>query len=237
MIEIHQKLSVGVVIPAHNEAPFVSAVIRAARGAEEVDEVLVVDDGSRDGTGDVAAREGARVVTHETNKGKGAAMQTGCRKSQSDVLIYLDGDLQSITPEKVERMIEPFKEGVDFVKTRFERRGGRVTQLTARPLLRHFFPEIDERFEQPLSGQIGIKKELMSRLELEDDMGVDVGLLIDVVERGARVAEVCIGSLKHDERELKGLEGMAEAVSRVVLDRAARYHRLDEAMEEITEAS
>lgn len=237
MIEIHLKLSISVVIPAYNEAPFIATVIGVARSVPEVDEVLVVDDGSTDATAEAAAEAGARVVSHEQNRGKGAAMHTGCRSAQSDVLIYLDGDFQNITPEKIRRIIEPFKEGVDFVKTRFERRGGRVTQLTARPMLGHFFPGIDKRFDQPLSGQIGIKKELLNRLELEADMGVDLGLLIDAVEGGARVTEVCIGALQHDERELKDLQGMAQAVSRVILDRAARYHRVEEAIEEVVEAS
>lgn len=235
MIEIHEKLSVGVVIPAHNEAPFIAGVIDTARAVPEVDEILVVDDGSSDGTAEVAAQEGARVVSHESNQGKGVAMSTGCRNSWCDVLIFLDGDLQNMSPVKIGRIIEPFRDGMDFVKTRFRRRGGRVTQLTARPMLGHFFPEIDERFEQPLSGQIGIKRELMSRLEMEDDMGVDLGLLIDVVERGARVAEVSIGQIDHDERELKDLEGMARAVTRVIIDRAARYGRVDEAIEEVLE--
>ena len=236
MIEIHLKLRVGVVIPAHNEAEFITTVIHAARAVPEVDEILVVDDGSSDRTAEVAAKQGARVVSHEENLGKGAAMTTGCRSSRSDVLIYLDGDLQNVTPEKIRRMIEPFREGIDFVKTRFERRGGRVTQLTARPMLGHFFPEIEEQFDQPLSGQIGIKKTLMGRLELEEDMGVDLGLLIDAVESGAGVSEVCIGELEHDERELKDLQVMARAVVRVILDRAVRYQRVDKAVEDIVEA-
>jgi glycosyltransferase involved in cell wall biosynthesis len=237
MIEIHLKLSVSVVIPAYNEAPFIATVIGAARSVPEVDEVLVVDDGSADGTATTATEAGARVVAHKENRGKGAAMRTGCSSARSDVLIYLDADLQNITPEKIQRIIEPFKKGFDFVKTRFGRRGGRVTQLTARPMLGHFFPEIDDRFDQPLSGQIGIKRELMDKLELEADMGVDLGLLIDAVEVGARVTEVSIGALEHDEREIKDLQGMAHAVSRVVLDRAARYHRVEEAIDQVVEVS
>jgi hypothetical protein len=125
------------------------------------------------------------------------------------------------------RILQPFTQGYDFIKTRFDRRGGRVTHLTAMPLLGRFFPEIEAQFEQPLSGQIGIKKELINRIELEDDFGVDVGLLIDAVEMGARVKQVCFGSLLHDERELHDLDHSARAVSRVIIDRAARYHRLD----------
>lgn len=60
MIEIHLKLRVGVVIPAHNEAEFITTVIHAARAVPEVDEILVVDDGSSDRTAEVAAKQGAR---------------------------------------------------------------------------------------------------------------------------------------------------------------------------------
>ncbi|MFQ5741857.1 MAG: glycosyltransferase, partial [Acidobacteriota bacterium] len=179
MIEITQRLKISVVLPAYNEAEFIGKVISAAKEVAEVDEVLVINDGSTDETANVAKEAGARVVSHKINRGKGFAMKTGCEKAIGDVLIFLDADLINIQPETIRRIIEPFKEGYDFVKTRFRRRGGRVTQLTARPLLGHFLPEIDEQFEQPLSGQIGIKKELMQKLDLEVDMGVDIGILID----------------------------------------------------------
>lgn len=236
MIEITQRLKISVVLPAYNEAAFIRNVIDAAKQVAEVDEILVVNDGSTDETAEIAREAGARVVSHKINRGKGFAMKTGCEKAIGDVLIFLDADLVNIRPEKIRRMITPFKEGYDFVKTRFHRRGGRVTQLTARPLLEHFFPEIEERFAQPLSGQIGIKKELMQKLDLEVDMGVDIGVLIDAVEMGAKIAEVDFGELIHDERELKDLDHMAKAVARVVLDRAAKYNRLEEAIETIQES-
>ncbi len=235
MLEIRQFLDVSIVIPAHNEEENIQRVIKAATALDFVDEVLVVDDGSRDLTVHVSKKAGARVISLDPNQGKGAAMKKGLEKANGDILVFLDADLKNITPKKIWRIIEPFKKGYDFVKTRFDRRGGRVTELTAKPLLSHFFPEIERGFEQPLSGQIGIKKELMSRLDLEDDSGVDLGILIDVVERGARTKQVYFGTLAHNEKELKNLEEMAAAVSRVILDRASRYKRLDDAIENIVE--
>lgn len=235
MIEVRQQLEVSVVIPAFNEERNVGKVVNAAKDVGEVDEVLVIDDGSEDRTADVAKGTGARLISLEENKGKGYAMRKGCEMAKGDILIFLDADLKNITPEKIQRIIDPFKDTYDFVKTRFDRRGGRVTHLTAKPLLGHFFPEIEERFEQPLSGQIGIKKELMNKIDLEDDMGVDIGILIDVVEMGRKVKEVYFGRLSHDEKQLNDLNETARAVSRVVLDRAARYDRIDKAIEEIGE--
>jgi glycosyltransferase involved in cell wall biosynthesis len=233
MIEVNQKLKVSVVIPAHNEAEHVTKVVQAARATRDVDEVIVVDDGSRDDTAAVARRGGADVVRHDNNRGKGAAMRTGRDRAKGDILIYLDADLKNVTPAKIQRLTDPFKIGCDFVKTRFDRRGGRVTRLTAQPLLGHFFPEIDESFEQPLSGQIGVTKRLMTKLDLEDDFGVDIGLLIDACQKGADVQEVYFGHLQHDERELKDLESSARAVSRTILDRAQKYGKVDRAFEEI----
>lgn len=235
MIEIRHQLKVSVVIPAFNEEEFIGNVIHVAQEVEEVDGVLVVDDGSTDKTTELAKKYGARVVSHKKNLGKGYAMKTGCERAEGDVLIFLDADLMNINPQKIKSIIDTFKEGYDFVKTKFNRRGGRVTRLTAKPLLGHCFPEISKAFDQPLSGQIGIKKELMERLDLEVDMGVDLGILIDVWEMGAKMKEVNFGDLVHDEKKLVDLEEMAKAVSRVVLDRASKYNRLEGAIEVIKE--
>lgn len=235
MIEIRQQLKVCVAIPAYNEEKNIERVIKAAKELDEVDEVLVINDGSKDKTAKVAKNAGTRVISLKENRGKGHAMKVGIEKSKGDVLIFLDADQRNISSKKIKKVISPFKDGYDFVKTRFDRRGGRVTHLTAKPLLGHFFPEIEEKFEQPLSGQIGIKKELMKKIELEGDTGVDVGILIDAVQMGAKIKEVYFGWLIHDEKELKDLDETARAVSRVILDRAAKYNRIDDAIEEITE--
>lgn len=175
MIEIRQKLSVSVIIPAHNEADNIKTVISATKKVREVDEILVVNDGSTDDTVNVAKKCGAKVISIIENKGKGHAMKIGGARSKGDVLVFLDADLKNITPEKIRKIIDPFRDLYDFVKTRFDRRAGRVTELTAKPLLGHFFPKIEKNFSQPLSGQIGIRKELFKKLTLEDDYGWMLG--------------------------------------------------------------
>jgi len=225
MIEINLKLKVSIIIPAYNEEKFIGSVIECVKRIDEVDEILVINDGSQDKTKAVAKRAGAKVISHKKNMGKGKAMESGCKNAEGDILIFLDADLKNLKPSKIRKILDQFKQGYDFVKTRFDRRGGRVTQLTALPLLGHFFPEIEEKFEQPLSGQIGIKKDLLERLELEEDMGVDIGILIDIFQMGVNAREVYFGRLSHDEKELEDLQEMAKAVSRVILDRAARYNR------------
>jgi glycosyltransferase involved in cell wall biosynthesis len=94
-----------VVIPAFNEGPAVAEVVRALRQAGAWHEILVVDDGSQDGTGERAAAAGARVVRHPYNKGNGAAVKTGIRAARGEFVLVIDGDGQH-KPEDAQRIVE-----------------------------------------------------------------------------------------------------------------------------------
>jgi glycosyltransferase involved in cell wall biosynthesis len=83
-----------IVIPAFNEAPSIAAVVRDLAAAAPWREIIVVDDGSGDGTGDAAASAGARVVRHPYNKGNGAAVKTGIREAAGAYILIADGDGQ-----------------------------------------------------------------------------------------------------------------------------------------------
>ena len=217
---------VTVIVPALNEAARVGGVVRLARRSRLVDEVLVVDDGSIDGTPEVARAAGARVITSSL-RGKGSAMQDGVRASASPLVLFLDGDLAGLRPNLVETMVRPMLAGdADLVKARFRRESGRVTILTARPLLEIFFPEL-AGFAQPLGGIVAARRSLLERLELETDYGVDLGLLIDAAAAGARVREADIGSLDHQSQTLEELGAMARQVVRTLLHRAQRHGRME----------
>jgi len=95
---------VTVVIPALNEAAAIGRVVEQLVGLYPSYEVLVVDDGSADGTGEIAASAGARVVRHDWNKGYGAALRTGCRQARGRIVCFFDGDGQH-RAEDVERVV------------------------------------------------------------------------------------------------------------------------------------
>jgi len=216
---------VSVVIPVLNESARVASVVRLALRSRRVGEVIVVDDGSIDGTPELAEAAGARVFTSNF-LGKGGSMEEGRDEARHDTILYLDGDLAGMSEDLVDRVIDPVLRGeADFVKARFARRAGRVTVLTARPLLRTYFPELAQ-FEQPLGGIVAARKELLQRLRFENDYGVDVGLLIDASALGARITEVDIGQLEHDSHDLEFLGEMATQVSRAILERAGAFGRL-----------
>jgi glycosyltransferase involved in cell wall biosynthesis len=96
--------SVSVVIPAYNESAAIAGVITVLRSAGAWREIIVVDDGSSDGTGDRAAEAGATVVRHPYNMGNGAAVKSGIRRAAGDYILIVDADGQH-PPEDALRLV------------------------------------------------------------------------------------------------------------------------------------
>jgi glycosyltransferase involved in cell wall biosynthesis len=219
----YQKVSV--IIPAYNEEATVAKVVEVIKKVSFVDEIVVVNDGSSDNTEAEALKAGAVVINHEVNKGKGEALYTGYTQIDCDIIAFIDADIYNLTSQKVEAMIRPILDGkTDITKTKFARESGRVTELTAKPLLNFFFPEIS--FEQPLSGQFAARKEILKRINFEKDYGVDVGIVIDADVLGISIMEVDIGAIQHDMSPLADLNLMANEVVRTIINRANKYGRV-----------
>jgi glycosyltransferase involved in cell wall biosynthesis len=96
--------SVSVVVPVYEEAGVVGTVVQSLRASASWHEILVVDDGSADGTADVASAAGARVIKHPYNKGNGAAVKTGIRNVTGEYILIIDGDGQH-TAEDALRLV------------------------------------------------------------------------------------------------------------------------------------
>ena len=216
---------ISVIIPALNESARIANVIELAIRSPNVTEVIVVDDGSVDDTPNIATAAGAIVITSSL-LGKGASMEDGLNAASNPIVVYLDGDLQGLRPDLIQLLVEPIlKDEADFSKACFSRAAGRVTMLTARPLMQLFFPEL-AHFVQPLGGIIAARASLLKTLRFETDYGVDLGLLIDAHMLNARIVEVDIGHLEHDSQSLEALGEMSKQVVRALLNRADRHGRL-----------
>jgi glycosyltransferase involved in cell wall biosynthesis len=102
--------SIDAIIPARNEALTVAAVVEACRGCVYTSDVIVVDDGSTDGTGDIALAAGAKVVRREGG-GKAAAMEAGVDASGADGILFCDADCVGLTAAHLDDVCRPFAEG------------------------------------------------------------------------------------------------------------------------------
>ena len=215
---------ISVIIPAKNEESTVGSVVKIARSNPDVTEVIVIDDKSFDNTAKEAKAAGASVIT-STCIGKGTSMREGLLVSSRDIIVYLDADLGKLEANVVQILAEPIlKNEADFVKARFSRVAGRITELVAKPLLGLLFPSLAS-FAQPLGGIIAGRREFFQKVTFEDDYGVDVALLIDMHLLGARIKEVDIGEIEHKMKPWPQLIMMSKEVSRAILRRSQKISR------------
>ncbi|HET7015426.1 MAG TPA: glycosyltransferase [Streptosporangiaceae bacterium] len=200
-----------VVIAARNESERISATVKAAATIPGVDLVVVVDDGSVDGTGAQAAQAGAVVARHARNRGKAAAMETGAEAvkviesrqagddgPQSRHLLFLDADLTE-TAANATPLTEPVLQGeADMTIAVFaskEKRGGHglVVGLAGSGIER----ATGWRPTEPLNGMRCLTRAAFEAARpLADGWGAETGLTIDLLRRGMRVTEVVV-PLRH----------------------------------------
>jgi glucosyl-3-phosphoglycerate synthase len=233
---------ISVCLPARDEAATIGAIvteIRAALGGPDglVDEIVVVDDGSLDATAAVAEAAGARVVAERDllpeagpGSGKGNALWKSLHACRGDLICWLDADLRNFRAEYVTRLLMPLlaRPDVCFVKAYYTRSyegaptgGGRVTELVARPLLSLLFPKLAD-VVQPLGGEYAGRRDALEVLPFVQGWGVELGLLVDIVERFGRdaVAQVDLGVREHRNRPVADLAPQALAVLATGLRRA-----------------
>jgi glucosyl-3-phosphoglycerate synthase len=228
---------VSVCLPARDEATTIGAIVSEAVRLDVVTEVVVLDDGSSDDTAAVAAAAGARVVSEASvlpetgpGSGKGNAMWKSLYACTGDVICWIDADLRNFRGEYIQRLCAPLlaRPETMFVKAFFTRSfegaptgGGRVTELVARPLVSLLFPKLAD-IVQPLGGEYAARRSALEVLPFVEGWGVELGLLVDVVERFGRdaVAQVDLDVREHRNRPLDDLAPQALAVMATALRRA-----------------
>ena len=213
---IMEKITV--IIPARNEQRTIGKIVNLVKENKNVKQIIVVDNNSSDDTAKIAVNAGAEVVFCE-KQGKGYAMETGLAQVKNDIVVFLDADIEDYQSNLIELLTDDIiNDKVDFTKSTFERKGGRVTELVAKPLLKIAYPELPS-FSQPLSGMIAGKKEVFDQITFEKDYGVDVGILLDIIALKVRYKEVNIGKLTNDQHEWSFLNKMAEEVMMAIIKR------------------
>jgi glucosyl-3-phosphoglycerate synthase len=241
--------SVSVCLPARNEARTIGPILEQLmplRAAGVVDQIVVLDH-STDATAQIARALGAEVHAQDELMpelgpvlGKGDAMWRALPVLTGDVVCFLDADSEHLGAHFACGVLGPVLccPDVAFVKgfyrrpfrvgeTTFPDGGGRVTELTARPLLNLFYPEL-AAVRQPLAGEIAARRELLERLPFATGYGVDIGLLIDAYSEAGleAIAQVNLDVRQNAHQPLRDLGPMAYAVLGAVAIRLEREGRL-----------
>ncbi|MEU5000681.1 glucosyl-3-phosphoglycerate synthase [Streptomyces sp. NPDC021622] len=238
--------SVSVVLPALDEEETVGEIVAEIRRelvekAPLVDELVVIDSGSKDRTAEVARAAGARVVHRDeilpripAVPGKGEVLWRSLLVTGGDIVAFVDADLKEFSADFVSGIVGPLltEPDVDFVKAMYDRplgeaagQGGRVTELMARPLLNMHWPQL-AGFVQPLGGEYAARRSLLERLPFPVGYGVELGLLVDALHTVGldALAQVDVGVRKHRHQDGQALGRMAAAIYRTAQLRLARGH-------------
>ena len=249
-IAAEREHSVAVCLPARECAGTVGAIVESLlelRAAGALDDVLVVDAASPDGTAEVAAAAGARVCQEAELMpaigpvlGKGDAMWRALSALDAEIVCFLDADSAGSTAHYATGLLGPLvcERGISFVKAFYERPfthgelqlpagGGRVNHLMARPALGLFYPELGA-VRQPLAGEVAARRELLERLPFATGYGVEVAMLIDAWrELGlGGIAQVDLGEHRNSHQPLSSLTPMARTVLATIAQRMQEEGRL-----------
>ncbi|MCP4403377.1 MAG: glucosyl-3-phosphoglycerate synthase [bacterium] len=199
-----QNLTISLCIPTLNEEKTIGKEIVLLKSElmtryPLLDEIAVIDSGSKDRTLDVAASFGADVYLAKDilpelgeKRGKGENLWKAIYQLKGDIIVYIDADIKNIHPRFVYGLIAPliYQPEIKYVKAFYERPlafsqgvrpsgGGRVTEILIRPLFSLFFPELTAMI-QPLSGEYAVRRDVLQQIPFPIGYGVETSHLIDV---------------------------------------------------------
>ena len=245
-----QKVSISLGLPALNEEETVGNVIQTVKSAlmdqvPLIDEIVLIDSGSEDKTREIAADLGIPVYIHQETlpnlgafQGKGEALWKSLYILSGDIIAWIDTDIKNIDPLFVYGILGPLLDNpnIRYVKGFYRRPlrqadrivaggGGRVTELTARPFINLFFPELSGLI-QPLSGEYAGRRSALEKLPFFTGYGVETGLLIDILGNYGLegIAQVDLLERIHHNQPLPSLSKMSFAIMQVVFSRLEHRH-------------
>ena len=247
-----QQTSISACIPTLNEAGTIGPIVSTLRREliERVpllDEIVVIDSHSGDGTARIAEEGGAAVLQDseilpgmEPASGKGEALWKSLFALKGDLIVWLDADIENFHPRFVYGPLGPLLADpeIGYVKAFYDRpikvgdelraaEGGRVTELTARPLINMFWPQL-AGLVQPLSGEYAGRREVLEQVPFLTGFGVELGMLVDVAERFGveAIAQVDLEVRVHRNHDISRLSRMSFAVLQAAIRRLEASGRI-----------
>lgn len=191
------------IVPAYNEEKTIGDVLRVLKETDIIHAIVVVSDGSTDGTVEVARGYGVTVIALEENLGKGGAMSAGLESTEGDIILFLDADLIGLTQAHVRSLVLPVMTGEAEMTLGLFDRGRIVTDLA-------------QKVAPYLSGQRAVRRSLLEKISDMDisRFGVEVALTRYIDEHAVRVQEVVLPDMSHvmKEEKLGLVKGLAARI-------------------------
>ena len=255
LIDLKRKhdLRISLGLPAYNEEATIGNVIHILKSqlmddAPLLDEIVLIDSNSTDFTRRIAAGLGVISYIHQETlsglgsfRGKGEALWKSLYLLKGDLILWMDTDLIEPHPRLAYGIVGPLlmDQQIQYVKGFYQRPttsngesppsgGRRVTELLARPMINLFFPELSG-VVQPLAGIYGGRRTALEQLPFYSGYGVEIGLLLDLLERfGLKaIAQVDLEEVRHRNQELRALSKMSFAILQVFAQHLRRRGMID----------
>jgi hypothetical protein len=224
--------NVGVIIPAYNESANLAITLRTLKKVPIIKDILVIDDGSWDDTGDIALKEGVTLLSLDKNQGKGNALQMGVKYLYNKIIVFLDADIGDSAKE-VTKLISPIlqdKAEVTIGKIAFT--PGKGGFGLVKGLSQVGFKSLTgKECHSILSGQRAFKREILTHELLSyRGYGIEFGMTVDLALKNVRIVEVPM-DIRHriTGRDLKGFRHRGKQfwdILKVILQKKIKMHYL-----------
>lgn len=240
-----QNLTISLALPALNEEETVGTVINTIKSSlmdkhHLLDEIVLIDSASSDRTREIAREMGIPVYIHQEllgeygpRRGKGEALWKSLLVTKGDIVMWIDTDIVNIHPRFVYGVLGPLlvNPKLQLVKGFYQRplksedrlqsaAGGRVTELTARPMINLFYPELSGVI-QPLAGEYGGRRKAFEQISFSSGYGVEIGMVIEMFERYGleAIGQVDLLERIHHNQTLEALSKMSFVILQTILHR------------------
>jgi glucosyl-3-phosphoglycerate synthase len=248
------ETTISICMPCRNEEATIGSLVAEMRkklvdSVHYVDEIVVVDDRSTDGTAQAALDEGASVISVDAalrqvgvsgllpGRGKGNVLWSTLPASAGDLIVWCDADLTSFSADWIVKLTAPLlaDPSIAIVKAFYDRPtdaagqgGGRTTELAARPMLSLLYPEL-ALLAQPLAGEVAARRRVLEQLTFVQGWGVEVAVLVDILEGwgASAIAQVDLGTRRHRHRPLEDLSVQAAEIALTLLLRSGKVSPTD----------
>lgn len=207
-------MKIAAIIPAFNEEKTIANVIRAAQATDYINEIIVVDDGSSDNTGEVARKCGARVITLKENQGKAQALDRGVKATNAPILVFLDADLINLTPDHLNQLIKP------VLEDEFDMAVGTIDRSN----LGKFFCWFFEKTESPFAGTRVLKRDFWQKIpeKYKKEYYIESVLTYFAKKHSLRVKPIILYNTQHLIKEKKygiwqGIRARAKMFSQIAI--------------------